>query len=844
MSVFAWLLWTLFGFMAAGPVRRATRSEGSVWTEQDGASRPSFYRLPMFHHAPGPLVARDFFRPVHRNRPLPTGLTALLLPPTRLPQGVPEAGARAVEVWCGVDKISVRVDRLQIRAWTVPSLFRLGSCQASEISPRFLYFHYSLTECGGDAKVIGGQLVYTFSLCYIPPPQEDVIRVLPLNYPINCHYNRFHYSYQVGFRPQVQHKTFMKSIRTKLSFSLSVCNAQWEPLPPGHWFFLGEQVYFRAQTRTLFAGEKLYVDSCHATSSKDPDSMPRLDIISNYGCMKDSRRKGSNSQFLSRGVSVLKFSVDAFLFKAVSQMLYLHCSMSVGLTTSLTSKSCTYNKAFESWEELESQSSVCSCCDSMCIEDHSIAYTVSSPGWLIGQANEEEPRTKISFQAEEGRGWLNQELKSERMNGHIKTVQTLEINMNKYQNEDVIPEKTSMLPAEKKQWRHSAAVSWWGKEKQDEKEEVEKADDQLKELSTDNIMSDQSRPQENKTVRGRKVVPSTKHDLVSDLSSDSSNATPSEFVFVTSTVNTRNSSFGMDYDNPSSRYRSSDEKVSTFENPINKQCPDGDKNCNATKHAIKPERGGTRAGHNTMYTAVSAENFTPYNLSTTPGTSRFGSAWDPSVPESQSDVDALGRKLSANLNLEFVNSGFVDVRKMEESMVEFDKLDAVLRSNQSVKNNLKSDRIPQQAGDSVSSKGTDGDEEMLHGLQIKGLESGQNVYPPGLRGRNCVTGSLCESDFHSGIEESEDLHLSQFTGAVMTKKEVQENSGPITRTQSESSDSVSLEPVYQDSLSHSNVVAVASLQGFQSRPMTDSKWAKLVPGWGPTEFQVWGGSAE
>lgn len=56
-------------------------------------------------------------------------------------------------------------------------------------------------------------------------------------------------------------------------------------MDPGHWFFLGEPVYFMARTGTLFSGERLYVDSCHATVSKDPDSMPRLDIITNYGCV-------------------------------------------------------------------------------------------------------------------------------------------------------------------------------------------------------------------------------------------------------------------------------------------------------------------------------------------------------------------------------------------------------------------------------------------------------------------------------------------------------------------------------------------------------------------------------
>lgn len=76
-------------------------------------------------------------------------------------------------------------------------------------------------------------------------------------------------------------------LRQNVFYNVCICvlSEQWEPLPPGHRFLLGEPVYFVAQTGALLAGERLYVDSCYATPSKDPNSKPRMDIIKNYGCV-------------------------------------------------------------------------------------------------------------------------------------------------------------------------------------------------------------------------------------------------------------------------------------------------------------------------------------------------------------------------------------------------------------------------------------------------------------------------------------------------------------------------------------------------------------------------------
>uniref|UniRef100_A0AAV2MG49 ZP domain-containing protein n=1 Tax=Knipowitschia caucasica TaxID=637954 RepID=A0AAV2MG49_KNICA len=324
----------------------------------------------------------------------PSLCLSVLLQRAHLPPGPSPSGA--VDLWCGLRSVGVRVDRLRLRHWSVPGLFRLSSCPVSAASARYLYFHRGLGECGCDVKVLRGQLVYHFSLSYAAP-QGSVLRVPPLNLPLSCFYNRFHYSYRVGYQPLAPPSSFMKSMQSRASFSLSVCNSHWEAWPPGQELVLGEPVYLVARVRVVLPGETLYVDTCRVTSSEDPESSPRLDLITNHGCMTDSAQAHSGSRFVWRGPGELRFSVDSLLFSSEPQMMFLHCSMSLALKPSPSSKSCSYSRDTGRWQELEpSFSSVCSCCDSVCgAPEDPVKPWVSSPSFHLTHHHKVQPFMNI-----------------------------------------------------------------------------------------------------------------------------------------------------------------------------------------------------------------------------------------------------------------------------------------------------------------------------------------------------------------------------------------------------------------------------------------------------------------
>ncbi|XDV40729.1 hypothetical protein PO909_009748 [Leuciscus waleckii] len=356
--------------LAMQPMSGAVRpwTEESEFMKKPPVIRP-YHVFPMFQHVPVPLVDMDLFRPVSGRRHLPNLLTSLLIPQVnpQFAQVSPVRNARGVEVWCGYSKISVRMNENLLGFRSSPSLFHLGTCPVSRSDKDFLYFHYDLNDCDSSLTMTNGQIMYSNSLHYTPEPQGTVIRAVPLTLNIQCLYNRFHYSYKIGFLPVPRERTFHKIFERRAKFSISVCNERWERLEEHVSFVLGEPMYFEVSAAHMSKDERIFVDSCYVTASKDPNSTPQHSVIRNYGCMEDSRRQGSLSRFFQRQSKIIRFSVDAFLLPQVTGThFYLHCTISVHEATSATAKSCTYNNAERRWDELTTDASVCACCDSTC----------------------------------------------------------------------------------------------------------------------------------------------------------------------------------------------------------------------------------------------------------------------------------------------------------------------------------------------------------------------------------------------------------------------------------------------------------------------------------------------
>lgn len=58
---------------------------------------------------------------------------------------------------------------------------------------------------------------------------------------------------------------------------------RWEQLSSEESYMLGEPMYFKAYAAFVPKDESVFVDSCFVTTSKDPNTTPRHEVIHNFG---------------------------------------------------------------------------------------------------------------------------------------------------------------------------------------------------------------------------------------------------------------------------------------------------------------------------------------------------------------------------------------------------------------------------------------------------------------------------------------------------------------------------------------------------------------------------------
>ncbi|AWP00846.1 putative zona pellucida sperm-binding protein 3-like isoform 6 [Scophthalmus maximus] len=227
----------------------------------------------------------------------------------------------------------------------------------------------------GDVEVRGEWLVYSNQLLLFPAvvPTSSasvIVRGATTVIPVECHYSRKQTVNAKPLTPTWQPMTSTVSVFGLLHFSLHTMADDCTSLRSSSDYQQGEAVFLEASVEApLHPPLTVYVDSCVATLTPDPLSLPSYKFITKHGCLVDSVLPRSSSKFLLREQdNKLCFSVQAFHFKQEpGEQMFINCHLRATLKQSSQShlhKACFFHRPTFSWHSTEGDNALCECCDS------------------------------------------------------------------------------------------------------------------------------------------------------------------------------------------------------------------------------------------------------------------------------------------------------------------------------------------------------------------------------------------------------------------------------------------------------------------------------------------------
>ncbi|KAM6940408.1 zona pellucida sperm-binding protein 3 [Xenentodon cancila] len=385
------------------------------WSASDGGSSMAGVKmLPKYLIVSPSNDHKEDLKPEKGGRAVPKWLKKVLLgiPPTIIDAAGATQKTDLVELLCYIDKVNIRIRRDIFNSNDAFKYLKLGTCPVNYRDKEYYFLLYSLTaDCGFHLESFPDYSSISIPLKYYPTSR--VLRDMPFDILLQCQYPRLFYSYTVGFHPELQGGTFYKALQPNSSFSISSQDALGNKIPSGEAYMLGHPMYFEASRpdeTTGSADERIYINKCFVTASRDPNSQPKYTVIDNQGCMIDGKTTVQSKFLPGNSKMVQKFSVGSFIFKdgtstTSPQQFHMHCEMSLGpLTPTSSSKACNYDHATSKWRELYGKDCVCTCCDSTCSSAHPKMASkdiITSKSWKVdfsteGEFEEVDPQMKSS----------------------------------------------------------------------------------------------------------------------------------------------------------------------------------------------------------------------------------------------------------------------------------------------------------------------------------------------------------------------------------------------------------------------------------------------------------------
>ncbi|XP_062404634.1 zona pellucida sperm-binding protein 3-like [Sardina pilchardus] len=321
---------------------------------------------------PVPLQSQEKQDPV---KPLKWKFPSRPVPPTEpeVPV-VPKmpVPANSVAAKCGATDVQVEVHRDFFGTGRLiqPADMLLGDCTFTreDLSAQVLLFESELHGCGSSLQVTEDELVYTFTLTYVPKVYlgTSIMRMNSATVDINCHYQRVHNVSSDVITPTWIPFTATEVAEEVLVFSLRLMTDDWKFEQASNAFYLGDLLHMEASViQYNHVPLRVFVHSCVATPVRDLNTSPRYSFIENHGCFVDAKLTGSRSRFLPRAQdNQLRFELEAFKFApGYGDDIYITCEL-VATAASTVSKACSF--ANDRWTSSGGMDEMCACCDSTC----------------------------------------------------------------------------------------------------------------------------------------------------------------------------------------------------------------------------------------------------------------------------------------------------------------------------------------------------------------------------------------------------------------------------------------------------------------------------------------------